>query len=182
MIEHERGLFVALDDDPAKVRRQLSQITSQSHDDPAKDTTFRVVDCYSCTSLTPDIHEPYAVRGMLDLNQLSGTISDASQSLGQSVQEKKGGRRVIDSISSLMLHFEHASAQRFITQIARTAVAFGDVTTLFVLEQGSVTDQELHTLSYVMDGVLELSKKEDQQRIQIRSMKWVTPKDKDLFI
>ena len=54
----------------------------------------------------------------MELNQLSGLVADAGADIGQSVQMKKGGRRVIDSISSLFIHFELPEVQQFINQIS----------------------------------------------------------------
>jgi KaiC/GvpD/RAD55 family RecA-like ATPase len=92
--------------------------------------------------------------------------------LGQSVQGKAGGRRVIDSISSLLVNFDLPSAQRFITQITRTAVAFGDVTTLFILEEGTVSEQVLNNIKYVMDGIIEFGEIDGVRSVRVQSMKW----------
>jgi len=59
-----------------------------------------------------------------------------------------GGLRIIDSISSLLINFDLPAVQRFINQIGRTAFAFGGVTTLFIIEQGTVSDQVINNIKY----------------------------------
>ncbi|MFC1482932.1 hypothetical protein ACFL56_01610, partial [Candidatus Margulisiibacteriota bacterium] len=120
------------------------------------------------------LNEKYKVDSVLDLQDVSNLIVDASQSIGQTVQEKMGGRRVVDSISSLLVNFDLASVQKFVTHIARTSFAFGGVTTLFVLEEGTVSEQLLNNITYLMDGVLEMKKApQNKSSCRIVNMKWV---------
>ena len=120
---------------------------------------LRFIDAYSWSSLSPPENEKFAITGSLELNQLSGIISDASFEIGQSIKDKKGGRRLIDSISSLFVNFELSTVQRFLNQIARTSMAFGGITTLFILEEGTVDSTTLNNIKYIMDGVIEFKKK-----------------------
>ena len=167
-------LFVALDDSPQLIQKQFSQALPRSIQDYENSADFRLVDAYSWSTMLPSQdHERFSLTGTLDLNQLSGAISDAGNELGQSVQKKRGGRRVIDSISSLLVHFELPAVQRFISQIARTSLAFGDVTTLFVLEQGTASEQVLNNIKYLMDGVIEFDEQDGRRAIRVASMKWV---------
>jgi len=170
----ERSLFVALDDDPNRVRQSLSaMLNNQNVQAYEQKRQFSVVDAYSWSSLTDRSEERFAVTGALELNQLAGIISDASHDIGQTVQEKAGGRRVIDSISSLLVNFELAQVQRFLSQIARTSAAFGDVTTLFIMEEGTVQEQTLNNIKYIMEGVIEFADHEDQRSVRVSSMKWM---------
>ncbi len=168
----EKGLFVAIDDDPKRVREQIELPLNQPISYYEKLATFRIVDAYSWSSFQAIENEAFAVQGMLELNQLAGVISDAGFDLGQTVQQKMGGRRVLDSISSLLVNFDLASAQRFLSQIARTALAFGGITTLFILEEGSISDQVLNNTKYIMDGILEFADVDGKQSVRVVSMKW----------
>ncbi|MEK9657598.1 MAG: response regulator [bacterium] len=168
----EPCLFIALDDDPKKIRQSLEQQLPEPLSFYEDAGLFRLVDAFSWSSMTQDNEEQYAVNGHLELTQLSGVISDASYDLGQTVQEKRGGRRVIDSISSLMIHFDLAAVQRFLNQIARTSIALGDVTTLFLMEDGTVTEQDLNHIKYVMDGIIEFNLYQNQRAVRVTSMKW----------
>ena len=100
-------------------------------------------------------------------------ISDAGHHLGQSIQSKCGGRRVVDSISSLLINFDLSVVQRFLSQLARTSSAFGMVTTLFMLEEGTVDDHILNNIKYIMDGVIETKTDENDYYVRVSNMKWI---------
>ncbi|MAH80255.1 MAG: hypothetical protein CMP39_01020 [Rickettsiales bacterium] len=164
----ENALFVALDDDPSRVRQNL-YANGINYEESNQ---LRFVDAYSWSSMSPNENELFAVKGSLELNQLSGLISDASYEIGQTPQVQEGGRRVIDSISSLLINFELSDAQRFLNQIARTSVAFGNVTTLFIIEEGTIDETILNNIKYIMDGVIELKSENQERFCRVASMKW----------
>lgn len=168
----EPALWLAVDDDPQRIKQSFNLLLPKNTSDYEDDNLLRFVDAYSWSSLVSGDSEKYAVTGSLELNQLSGIISDASYDIGHTIQHKTGGRRVVDSISSLLIHFDLPSVQRFLSQIARTAVAFGGVTTLFILEEGTVSDQTLNNIKYIMDGILEVKTFNDERYIRVASMKW----------
>ena len=164
----EHALFVAIDDDPTRVRQNLYEQGNNYEES----NQLRFVDAYSWSSMSPNDNEAFAVKGSLELNQLSGLISDASYEIGQTPQVQEGGRRVIDSISSLLINFELSDAQRFLNQIARTSVAFGNVTTLFIIEEGTIDETILNNIKYIMDGVIELKAENQDRFLRVASMKW----------
>ncbi len=170
----ERCLFVALDDNPKQIRSQLALHLPRPIADYEQLRLLRFVDAYSWSTMTHPDDEPYLISGTLELNQLAGCISDAGYDLGQTVQSKLGGRRVVDSISSLLINFDLPAAQRFLNQIARTAVSFGNITTLFILEEGTVSEQVLNNVRYIMDGVLEFDERDGERIVRVASMKWTT--------
>jgi len=172
LLGDEKCLWVAIDDDPKKIRLKLREKLPHPIDDYEGSANIRFVDAYSWSSLSQPEDEPFAVNGVLELNQLSGVISDASFDLGHTVQEKGGGRRIIDSISSLLINFELSSVQRFINQIARTAMAFGSVTTLFLIEEGTVEEKVLNNIKYIMDGVIEFKDLNNIRCARVSHMKW----------
>jgi len=172
LVKGEKCLWIAIDDDPKRIRETLCQDLPNDAAYYEERHQLRFVDAYSWSSLTQPEGEAFAVTGSLELNQFAGIISDASHELGQTVQHKKGGRRVVDSISSLFINFDLASVQRFLSQIARTAVAFGGVTTLFLIEEGTVDEKVLNNIKYVMDGILELDERDGQRMMRVASMKW----------
>jgi len=169
----EKCMIVAIDDDPAMIKNQLSKHLPGPIADFEKLNVIKFVDGYSWSTGQECSKEKYCVSGTLDLTQLASVISDAGSDLGQTVQEKSGGRRVIDSISSLLVNFDLSSVQKFLSQIARTSNAFGGVTTLFVMEEGSVTEQVLNNVKYLMDGVLELGEVKGKRSLRVLHMKWV---------
>ncbi len=168
----ERCLFIALDDNPKQIREQLSQSLPRPVAEYETSRLLRFVDAYSWSTMTASENEPFAITGTLELNQLAGSISDAGYDLGQTIQSKLGGRRVIDSISSLLINFDLPTVQRFLSQTARTAISFGQVTTLFILEDGTVSEQVLNNVKYIMDGVVEFTEQDNHRMVRVSSMKW----------
>lgn len=168
----DKCLWVAVDDDPTRIRNTLTEHLPERTENYENKNQLRFVDAYTWSSLTQPENEKFAITGTLELNQLSGIISDASYELGQTVQNKRGGRRVIDSISSLLINFDLASTQRFLNQIARTAVAFGGVTTLFIMEEGTVEEKVLNNIKYIMDGIIEFDEIDGKRSVRVASMKW----------
>ncbi|MEA3253974.1 MAG: response regulator [Chloroflexota bacterium] len=168
----EHCMVITLDDGPAMIRRSLDIMLPKPVDEYERDRAFRLVDGYSWSRSNVRSAECFAVSGMLELNQLAGVISDAGMELGQSVGGKAGGRRILDSITSLFLNFELASVHRFVAQLARTATSYGGVTTLFVVEEGAITEQTLNNMKYVMDGVIQLRVDEAHYCARVVNMKW----------
>jgi len=176
----EKSMFIAIDDDPTLIRNEISKLLPKPVSDYEKLNIAKFVDGYSWSTGQSSTEEKYAISGTLDLTQLASVISDAGSDLGQTVQTKSGGRRVIDSISSLLVNFELPAVQRFLSQIARTSIAFGGVTTLYIMEEGSVTEQVLNNIKYLMDGVIEFGEKKKSPQskttskaLRILHMKWV---------
>jgi CheY-like chemotaxis protein len=169
----EKCIFIAIDDDPILVRNELSQALPGPAADYERLGILNFVDGYSWSTGQARAEEKYSISGTLDLTQLASVISDAGSDLGQTVQIKAGGRRVIDSISSLLVNFDLSAAQRFLSQVARTSIAFGGVTTLFLIEEGCVTEQVLSNIKYIMDGVIELAESKGKRTFRISHMKWV---------
>lgn len=172
LLKSERAMFIALDDAPQLIRRTLDSLIHGGTDTYEERNLFRMVDAYSWSAGGAQSSERYSVSGILELNQLSGVVQDAGSDLGQTVRSRQGGRRVLDSISSLLVHFELPSVQRFLSQVARNAVAFGGVSTLFVLEEGTVNDQTLANIKYLMDGVIETQVIDGRHKARVASMKW----------
>jgi KaiC/GvpD/RAD55 family RecA-like ATPase len=151
------------------VRRQLGANVKASE----RNGILRFVDAYSWSSGHPRENEKFSVKGTLDLEQLATLVSEAGADIGQSVQRKEGGKRVIDSISSLLVNFDLPAVQKFLSQIGRTAVAFGGVTTLFVVEEGAVSEHMLNNIKYLMDGVLEFKDSFGKRKVRALNMKWL---------
>ena len=172
--KEERSLFIALDDNPKQIRQQLNIKLPHNIHYYEEKGLIRFVDAYSWSSFHQPEDEQYAISGKLELSQLAGAILDAGQDIGQTVQSKLGGRRVIDSISSLLIHFDLPDVQNFVNRIARTAVMFGGVTTLFVMEEGTVSKHMLNNIKYVMDGIIEFSEINGKKSVRVASMKWTT--------
>ncbi len=165
----ENGMFICLDDDPSFVRKEL---VKSSPNLATHETQNRMcfVDAYSCGGKAKS-SERFAIRGVLDLSDLSTLISDAGAAIGQTDQKEGTGRRVIDSISSLFLNFDLPYVQRFIAFMARSG-HFAGVSTVFVVEEGTFDDQSLNNIKYIMDGVLEFRRDKDRFLARAQTLKW----------
>lgn len=169
----ERSMVITLDDAPAMIRKSLEGMLDRRTQEYEEMNLFSVVDAYSWSSGTDAKKEKNAISGILDLNQLSMVIADAGLHLGQSIQSKLGGRRILDSISSLLINFDLSSVQRFLSQLSRTSMAFGMVNSLFLLEEGTVSEHVLNNIKYVMDGVVETKQTGNEFYLRVASMKWI---------
>ncbi|OGQ25059.1 MAG: hypothetical protein A3C54_00540 [Deltaproteobacteria bacterium RIFCSPHIGHO2_02_FULL_60_17] len=171
----EKCMFVCVDDDPSMVRRELGAKYALDISGCEGQDQMRFVDAYSWSGGRTSSEEKFAITGRLELADLSALISDAGAELGQTDRLKKGGRRAVDSISSLFLNFELPYVQRFLAFLARSG-HFADVSTIFVVEQGACDDQTLNNIKYIMDGVVEF-RNEDQKFLgRVQTMKWGTPR------
>ena len=167
----EKCMFVCVDDDPSMVRRELSTKYGLDLSNLEGQNQVRFVDAYSWSGGRTSSEEKFAITGTLELADLSGLISDAGAELEQTDRLKKGGRRVVDSISSLFLNFELAYVQRFIAFLARSG-HFAGVSTVFIVEQGICSEQTLNNIKYIMDGVLEFKNEDERFLGRAQTVKW----------
>ncbi len=172
MLSGERCMVITLDDDPAMIREILGEMLGKnSLIQYEQESMFRMVDCFSWNRGVVKSDEKFAISGMMDLNQLAAIISDAGLELGQTITDKSGGRRIIDSVSSLFINFELVLVQRFLAQLARTASSYGGVSSIFIVEEGSINEREINNVKYLMDVVIEL-KIQDAHMARVANMKW----------
>lgn len=169
----DKCMFVCVDDDPSTVRKELNTQHSLDVSTYEGQGQMRFVDAYSWSAGRTAPEERFAIAGTLELSDFSALISEAGAELGQTDELKKGGRRVVDSISSLFLNFELSYVQRFIAFLARSG-HFAETSTIFVVEHGACNDQALNNIKYIMDGVIEF-RSEDQRFLgRAQTMKWGT--------
>lgn len=170
----EKCILVCLDDDPSSVRKELNQKHQIDVSACEGQNQLRFVDAYSWSGGKKSPDEKFAITGTLELADLSVVITDAATDLGQSDQQKQGGKRVLDSISSLFLNFDLPYVQRFVAYMARSG-HFAEVTTIFIVEDGVCDRQALNNIKYIMDGVLELRAEGQQFLGRMQTMKWAIP-------
>jgi hypothetical protein len=166
-------MMICLDDDPSMVRKEIDSRFRLDLSACEGQDQIRFVDAYSWSGGRTASPERYAIKGTLELSDLSQLVSEAASDLGQTEQLKQGGRRVIDSISSLFLNFELPYVQRFIAHLARSG-HFAGVSTIFVVEEGAANDQSLNNIKYVMDAILEFKAENQRFLGRAQSMKWAT--------
>lgn len=170
----EKCMFICLDDDPSSVRKELSKhnLDVSAHENQKR---MCLVDAYSWSGGRAASTEKFAIKGSLDLSDLSTLIVDAGAVLGQTDQQKEGGRRVIDSISSLFLNFDLPYVQRFLAFMARSG-HFARVSTIFVVEEGACDRQSLNNIKYIMDGILDIKREGDRFLARPQALKWAVAK------
>ncbi len=169
----ESGLFVAVDDSPMSVRTEMDKLDIIRSRELEEAEKLRFLDAYSWSLGETSVKEKFRIEGVLTLDQLSDLIGKAGADIGQSVQKKQGGRRVIDSISSFFVNFELPAVQRFLSSIGKTALSFGGVTTLFIAEEGAANDHVMNNIKYLMDGTLEFKEESGKRKIRASGMKWI---------
>jgi CheY-like chemotaxis protein/KaiC/GvpD/RAD55 family RecA-like ATPase len=169
--QNEKCMFICLDDSPGRIRQELNAKYGLDVGSYESQAAIGFIDAYSWSGGHIPADERFSVKGALDLSDLSALIAEAASELGQTEELKKGGRRVLDSLSSLFLKFELPYIQRFIAYLARSG-HFADVTTFFIVEQGACDEQALNNIKYLMDGVLEFKNEDQKFLAKVQSLKW----------
>jgi len=168
----EPCIYVALDEDPVRVRENISALLGRNVSEYEKRNLFRIVDAYSWVADLPN-PERFAVKGRLTTDKIDALVDDASAEIGQDLGARKGGRRAVDSLTSLMSTFSMPTVQTFVSRIARSSSELGGVTTLFVLEKGTIDEMAVNNIRYLLDGEFELAKLGRSLKTRIRNMKWI---------
>ena len=169
--KNDQCMFICLDDGPERIRRELNAQYGLDVGSFESRAALRFIDAYSWSGGRIPADERFSVQGALDLTDLSALIAEAAGELEQTEKLKKGGRRVLDSLSSLFLKFELPYIQRFIAYLARSG-QFADVTTFFIVEQETCDEQALSNIKYLMDGVVEFKNEEQKFLARVQSLKW----------
>jgi len=152
----EDGMYIALDDAPDAIRDKAAQFGWT-----LDDALF--VDGYSWRE-GGTVSAEYAIESPSDLNQLNMTLSDALRSLDD---EQK--RIVMDSVSTLVLYADAASAAKFLQAVAAKARSAG-ACLLMTLEEGMHDDKTVSTLNYAADGMIRMAMEDDQRRLSVQRM------------
>jgi DNA-binding SARP family transcriptional activator/DNA-binding response OmpR family regulator len=168
VLKDKPALLISLDDAPERTFQRLNRLSAGKLETNTAKALFRQV-----SNISEDIQPPLEINNT-DLTRLVTSIIEAGNEIGQNPKQKAGGRRLIDSISSLLLQYDLALVQRFVMQLARTSKSYGDVSTLFILETETVTEPILVHLRYFMDGVLELRHVDNRYEMRIIHLKWQT--------
>ena len=179
--QNDKCMFICLDDSPGRIRQELNAKYGLDVGSYESQAAVRFIDAYSWSGGRIPADERFCVKGALDLSDLSALVAEAAGELEQTEELKKGGRRALDSLSSLFLKFELPYIQRFIAYLARSG-QFADVTTFFIVEQGTCDEQALNNIKYLMDGVLEFKNEEQKFLAKVQSLKWGSVKPEWLDI
>jgi CheY-like chemotaxis protein/KaiC/GvpD/RAD55 family RecA-like ATPase len=167
----DKSLFVCLDSDPAIVREELN-LTHHLDVRLCEDKEqLRFVDAYSWSGGGSISSERFAITEALELSDLSLLITQAAVELGQTERQRLGGRRVVDSLSSLFLNFELPHVQRFIAFLVRSG-HFAGASTTFLMDQGVCDERALNDIKEIMDAVVEFRTEKDEYLGRVQTTKW----------
>jgi len=139
------ALFVSVGEMPEVVIKQMDALTKGKTKLMEAKGVFGLVSALNLQNLKPD-----------DFDEVSKVIVQAGVDIGQSIHERKGGIRAIDSVSEMMDRFGEQQVVHFLSQLVHTASAFGGVTTIFTADSAKLSPQQKENLIYLMDGVVEL--------------------------
>ena len=167
----EPCMYVAFDDNPIKLRNKLSSKMVEPIEGFELAGKLCFIDCYSWGASGLGLNEKFMLN-TLSLINLNSLIADVGEYLGQNKKVKAGGRRVIDSLTGLLIEFDPVTLQRFLFNLTRSSEALGNVNTVFVLEAGTYDERVLNTISYLMDGIIEMKPGDDGSMLRIVNMKW----------
>jgi CheY-like chemotaxis protein len=154
-------LFVSVEDPIESAIKKLGELTEMNTEELLKSEIFKMVG--------PIELETVRTANIEDTLKM---IIETGMEIGHSIQKKSGGRRVVDSISGLVLSFGEAPVYQFLSQIVHTSKAFGGVTTIYTLAEEAVTAQQSANIKNFMDIVIELRSEPAGVYAQITNMKW----------
>jgi KaiC/GvpD/RAD55 family RecA-like ATPase len=139
-----QALMITLDSPPKDVRKRL---LNRGIDLGGETERIAFVDGYSW--LVGESTEPYHVRNLSNISDLSVKMISAINALG------KGVFFIVDSISTLLLYNAENEVQRFIeVNVARMKNT--ESVGLWVVEQGIHSASFYNVLRHMADGVLEM--------------------------
>lgn len=168
---YESCMWVAIDDDPSTVRKELNKILGGQTLTYYEVSKFlAIVDAFSwCAEVVEMVKRHIDISQ--EINHLIRLMADAGAGLGQNPVSKKGGRRVMDSISRLFTIFRPAVVESFLRNAARAATTQGGVCTLFVLEKEDMEEDMVKRIAQLMDGVFESKLEEGNISLRVSRIK-----------
>ncbi len=127
------------------------------------DDGFQFIDGYSWRE-GGEVEDRFALEGPSDLNQMNMALADALSELGQ------GRKRVVlDSVSTLVLYTDPASAVRFLQVVAAKSKASNGALVM-TLEDGVHDEETMSTLNYVADGVIRMKMENGRRMLSVERM------------
>ncbi len=169
---HESCMMVTIDNGPSSVRRELDELLS---DQPSTyyevSKLLAIADAFSWCAEVKEVAKKSPEDSFCKINHLLTLMAKAGVEIGQNPIARKGGKRVIDSISKLFTLFESAVVERFLRQATRAATTQGSVCTIFTLDKGSVQEDTVNDIMTLMDGVFELKLEGGGTFLRVSSIK-----------
>jgi circadian clock protein KaiC len=131
---------------------------------PGKCEKIEFVDAYSWR-LPKKANGEYVLNSISELNELNRLV----KLLMERLDHGSSNRVVIDSLSDVLLNTEAESVYRFL-QLFISQVRARQSTAMVVVEGGLHTAEQVSTLEYLCDGVVELHTQENKRQLRIKKM------------
>jgi CheY-like chemotaxis protein len=169
---HENCMMVTIDNGPSSVRRELDELLGgqpSTYYEASK--LLAIVDAFSWCAEVEEVAKKSPEDSFCKINHLLTLIAKGGVAIGQNPIARKGGKRVIDSISKLFTLFEPAAVKRVLHQATRAATTQGRVCTIFTLDKGSVQEDTVNDIITLMDGVFESKLEGGDTFLRVSSIK-----------
>jgi circadian clock protein KaiC len=105
------------------------------------------------------------INGGLDINNINMTLADILDKIN--ADDKRG---IFDSLSTLLLYTPPELVMRFIPVLIAKAKK-ANSTQILILEEGVHDEKVVNTLSYMVDGVINMKMDGDRRLLQVSKMK-----------
>ncbi len=146
------GVYVVTNSCAADVRRELARM-DPAYADHEKDNRVWIVDCYSRTvgGDDPMPHVTY-LDSAVDLNAISVAVNQAQARI---IERHEHHLIMVDSVSTLVVHSNAATAFRFLQVLTGKAKRAGG-SSLMLLDSRMHTDAEVQMFRHLANGVISV--------------------------
>ncbi|MEM5784744.1 MAG: ATPase domain-containing protein [Candidatus Aenigmatarchaeota archaeon] len=158
LLRDQKCLYIAIDENPKEIREYFKK-------NKISTKNLIIIDAYSSRHNRKS-DEEFAIEGQLDLDKLSILITDVLEKL----KSNKEKRCVIDTISSLSLISEPDILIKFIQNTISKLKDY-EITSILIVEEGTLEQKTLATISYMVDGIIEFKGEGSKRYIRIAKMK-----------
>ena len=161
----EPAFYIALDSSPDDISKSMRDFNWDLRPFMKKKKVY-FVDAYSWKAGGGKESESIKViTGGLDINNINMTLADILDKINNN--NKRG---IFDSISTLLLYTPPDLVLRFIPILIAKAKATKS-TQILILEEGVHDDKMVNTLSYMVDGVINLKLDGNNRLLRVSKMK-----------
>ena len=161
----EPAFYITLDSSPDDVRKSMQEFRWDLTP-YMKQKKMYFLDAYSWKIGGGKENETIKViSGGLDINNINMTLADILDKINAA--DKRG---IFDSLSTLLLYTPPELVMRFIPVLIAKAKK-SNSTQILILEEGVHDEKVVNTLSYMVDGVINMKMDGDTRLLQVSKMK-----------
>lgn len=167
LIRGDPTMVVALASPPDELRDSIDRFLPLASAHYEESGTLAIIDGVSAAQDQPPAAE-LALSAQPTADEVATAMTLAGQTIGQNETDLAGGQRVIEAIECLAAGGSGAKIARLIEAIARSSVAHGSVTTLFLLD-GAAAGMTTGRIERVVDATVEV--RTDGMRAEARVLR-----------